>query len=147
MRAFQIDFERGFALHYPDGMDVDKGLVFVFHKIATTAWSLYLDTDGDVRILDITPPSELHVPTGAIGRAWHGHGLEAVLGFALDAEPAPFDGHLKRIESQGWVVENMWGMVICCLEKNAVPERWEWVGICGDCPFCSLKGECPMLET
>lgn len=145
MRAFQVNFERGFALHYPDALGADKGIVFVFHKSAgRNAWALYLDVNDDVPLLNVKPPPELHVPIGAVGRAWHGHGLEATLGFALEHEPELFDGHVIRVENQGWVVENLYGMVLCCLERENVPGQWEWVGECGDCPFCSLSGDCPM---
>lgn len=145
MRAFQVSFERGFALHYPDAFEQDKGVVFVFHRASGhNTWILYLDGDGDVAMLDVDPPPELYVPVGAVGRVWHGHGLEAVLGFALEPDPEPFDGHMKQIKGQGWVVQNLYGMMLCCLEKQEVPERWEWIGQCGDCPFCSLNEGCPM---
>lgn len=145
MRAFQVNFERGFALHYPDALGSDKGVVFVFHKLTgRNTWTLYLDTDGDVPLLDVTPPPELHVPTGAVGRAWHGHGLQAELGFALEQDPEPFDGHLKHVERQGWVVQSQFQMMLCCLENDGIPGQWAWIGECGDCPFCSLEGGCPM---
>jgi hypothetical protein len=126
MRGFHLNFERGFALHYPEAMGTERGMVFVLFKSGgRNAWSAYLDANSDVALNDVQSPPCLHTPmTGAIARCWHAHLLEAVLGFALERAPEGFTGGCERTPG-GWRVRDLYGRGIALEETGGWPDTWE----------------------
>jgi len=129
MDGYQVAFERGFMIYYPNALGIDKGVIFAFHRRSEqNRWDAYLDTDGEIQASDLVAPPCLYLPTGAIGRAWQGQRLEPVLGFALDEEPEGFDGDCHR-ETDGWAVVDLYGRILVLLERNNAPAEWTWAGM------------------
>lgn len=131
MRAFQINFENGFVLHYPDALGEDQGLIFVFfkHGIGGNAWRLFSvdGKDHGEQTSRADAPPGLHIPSGDVGRIWHAHDLEAALGFALEPHPEEFDGYVEQT-ADGWMIQSIYGQLLCCLLAGGFPEKWGWIG-------------------
>ena len=129
MNGYQVSFERGFMIHYPDALGANKGIVFAFHRSGErNRWDAYLDTDGEIQECDLVAPPCLYLPDGAIGRAWHGQRLEETLGFALDEKAEKFDGDCHR-EADGWAVVDTYGRILVLLERNNAPAEWVWAEV------------------
>jgi hypothetical protein len=136
VKAFQLNFEKGFVLHYPDALGDRKGLIFTFfkHGFGGNAWRLFSDLDGEdwgERDHRMAAPPELHIPSGVIGYVWYAHDLKAALGFALEPEPEGFIGYVERT-ADGWMVQSRYGQLLCCLLAGGFPEKWGWIGQIGD---------------
>ena len=129
MNGYQIAFERGFMVCYPDALGTDKGIVFAFYRRDDrNRWDAYLDIDGEVQECGLIAPPCLYLPGGSIGRAWHGQRLEETLGFALDEQAEVFDGDCHR-EPDGWEIADLYGRILVLLERNNAPAEWVWTGM------------------